>query len=56
MSKKKYYAVRAGAVPGIYLTWDDAKIQVQGFSGAQYKSFENILEAERYLPVKCNQY
>lgn len=55
MSKRKYYAVRAGTVPGIYLTWDDAKEQVQGFSGAQYKSFEDILEAEKYLLGEDNE-
>ena len=55
MNKKKYYAVRAGAVPGIYLSWDDAKEQVQGFSGAQYKSFENILDAEKYLIGEDNE-
>ncbi len=55
MSKRKYYAVRVGTVPGIYLTWDDAKKQVQGFSGAKYKSFEDILEAEKYLLGEDNE-
>ncbi|NLN48120.1 MAG: RNase H [Clostridiales bacterium] len=55
MGKKKYYAVRVGEVPGIYLTWDDAKEQVQGYSGGQYKSFENILDAEKYLLGEDNK-
>lgn len=46
---KKYYAVKAGRVPGIYLTWDDCKRQVDGFSGAMYKSFPTEEEAEAYV-------
>lgn len=41
MAKKaKFYAVKAGRVPGIYFTWDDCKAQVDGFKGACYKSFD----------------
>lgn len=39
MAKKKYYAVQCGRVPGVYLTWEECKKQVDGFSGAVYKSF-----------------
>lgn len=46
---KKYYAVAKGKVPGIYMTWDDCKKQVEHFSGAVYKSFPNIQEAERFI-------
>lgn len=46
---KKYYAVRVGKMPGIYLTWDDCKSMVDGYPGAVYKSFTNIEEAERFL-------
>ena len=35
----KVYAVRVGLVPGIYKTWDEAKVNVLGFPGAKYKSF-----------------
>lgn len=45
----KFYAVKNGRVPGVYRTWDDAKKQVDGFSGAEYKSFENITDATDYL-------
>ena len=31
----KFYAVKNGRVPGVYRTWDDAKKQVDGFSGAE---------------------
>lgn len=46
---KKYYAVRVGKTPGIYLTWDDCKHMVDGYPGAKYKSFPSIAEAEAFL-------
>ena len=49
MAKKKYYAVRVGKVPGIYSTWDQCKEQINGVSGAQYKSFPTLAEAEHYI-------
>ncbi len=49
MAKKKFYAVRSGVKPGIYETWAECEMQIKGFSGAQYKSFESISEAEKYM-------
>jgi ribonuclease HI len=47
MAKKtKFYVVWHGREKGIYASWDDCKKQVDGFEGAQYKSFENLKEAE----------
>ncbi|ANZ57816.1 RNase HI [Fructilactobacillus lindneri] len=46
---KKFYAVRKGKHPGIYQTWDETKQQVDGFSGAEYKSFLTHQEASDYL-------
>lgn len=46
---KKYYAVRKGKEPGIYETWDECKAQTAGFSGAEYKSFPTIEEAEAFM-------
>ena len=46
---KKYYAVAKGKTPGIYLTWNDCKAQVDGFSGAVYKGFATIQEAEEFV-------
>lgn len=45
----KYYAVRAGRQTGIYRSWDVAKKQVSGFSGAQYKSFSTEAEAQAFM-------
>lgn len=46
---KKYYAVRVGHNPGIYVTWSDCEVQVKGFPGAQYKSFPTEAEAKAYM-------
>lgn len=45
----KFYAVRVGRTPGIYNTWDDCKAQVDGVSGATYKSFKTAAEAAEYM-------
>lgn len=45
----KYYAVKKGKVPGIYLNWNDCKAMVDGYPGAVYKSFKTIEEAENLL-------
>lgn len=49
---EKYYAVLIGRNPGIYLTWDACKIEVEGFEGAKYKSFSSLAEAKAYLNGK----
>ena len=46
---KKVYAVRKGKTPGLYMTWDDCKAQVDGFAGAEYKSFADPQDAMAYL-------
>lgn len=45
----KYYSVKKGKNPGIYLTWDECKKNVNGFTGAEYKSFKSYEEACAYL-------
>lgn len=49
MAKKKYYAVKCGIKPGVYETWAECEAQTKGFSGAQYKSFGTMTEAEKYM-------
>lgn len=49
MGKKKFYAVKAGRKPGIYLSWYACKAQITGFSGAVYKGFETEDEARLFL-------
>lgn len=49
MAKNKYYAVRVGVNPGVYNTWSECEKQVKGVSGAEYKSFLSLEEAEQYV-------
>lgn len=49
---QKFYAVREGRNPGIYLSWADCSTQVSGFSGAVYKSFPTREQAEQFLNQK----
>lgn len=49
--KQKYYAVAKGKMPGIYLTWEDCKAQVEHFPGAVYKSFQTPEEAEAFMEL-----
>ena len=44
---KKFYVVWNGKRPGIYGTWADCKSQIEGFKGAQYKSFPTFAEAKK---------
>ena len=46
---KKYYAVKKGRKVGIFTTWDECKKQVDGFSGAIYKSFTDYDTAVQYV-------
>ena len=47
--KITYYAVKNGKKNGIYRTWDECKVNVLGFPGAEYKGFCSDTEAKRYL-------
>lgn len=47
MAKTKFYVVWEGKTPGIYDNWAACKAQVDGVTGAKYKSFESKPEAER---------
>lgn len=45
----KIYAVRKGKTPGIYKTWTECQAQINGYSGAEYKSFASLDEAKAYI-------
>ena len=48
-SKKKFYAVAKGAMPGIYTTWAETSPLVIGHEGAVYKSFKTLSDAEEWM-------
>lgn len=48
----KFYAVRKGKKPGIYMSWDICKQQTDGFPGAEFNSFPTREAAEEYIGQK----
>lgn len=46
---KKVYAVKKGRETGIFTDWDTCKKQVDGFPGAEYKSFTDPQDALAYI-------
>lgn len=47
MAKQKFYVVWEGVTPGIYSSWTDCQLQIKGYEGAKYKSFDSREDAER---------
>ena len=45
--KPKFYVVWEGHRPGVYKTWPECQNQIGGYSGAKYKSFGSLAEAEK---------
>ncbi|MCS6822523.1 MAG: ribonuclease H family protein [Microscillaceae bacterium] len=51
--KKKYYVVWKGYQVGIFDNWNECKRQVEGYSGAKYKSFDSLAEAQDAFRLGC---
>ena len=49
MKASKFYAVREGREPGVYLSWVQCEAQVKGYPNAAFKSFATREEAEAYV-------
>lgn len=49
-----YYAVKVGHVPGVYTTWTDAALNVNGYSGAIYKKFTDLAAAEAFTGMPAS--
>ncbi|MED6132109.1 hypothetical protein PIB30_016140 [Stylosanthes scabra] len=47
--QSKFYAVKAGRVPGIYETWEEVEPQVRGFKFAKHQSFCFYDEVVHYM-------
>ena len=54
--KKKYYVVWQGHKKGVFTSWATCKKQIDGFTGAQYKSFADKKEAEVAFSKNYNDY
>ena len=49
MAKKKVYAVRKGKKTGLFYSWNECEMAVNGYTGAEFKSFLSEEEAIKYL-------
>ena len=56
MAKGKYYTVWKGKQPGIYNNWKDCKKAIEGYKGAQYKSFLSLEEAKKAFDKSYDDY
>lgn len=56
MAKHKFYVVWKGVNPGIYTSWTDCRLQIQGYKGAIYKSFETEEEATKAFSSSAHLY
>lgn len=56
MAKTKFYVVWKGRKTGVFTSWNVCKQQIDGFEGAQYKSFSNLEEAEIASKRNYNDY
>jgi ribonuclease HI len=54
--KIAFYAVRKGRIPGIYLTWNEAKKQINGYSGAIFKKFNTKQQALKFANISHHKY
>jgi ribonuclease HI len=46
--------VRVGRRPGIYTSWEQCKLQTRNYSGAVFKSFVNLSDAQTFLKGNDN--
>ena len=56
MAKQKYYVVWKGRKTGIFTTWAECEKQVKGFVGAQFKAFDNEMDAEAAYLANYDDY
>ena len=54
--KKKFYVVWNGRKTGVFTSWKVCKAQIDGFDGAQYKSFADLDAAEKASEGKYDDY
>ncbi|CEG79722.1 hypothetical protein RMATCC62417_14153 [Rhizopus microsporus] len=51
-----FYAVRVGRHQGVYRNWADCKEQVNGVSGAKFKKFNSLEEAQGFVDAENSNY
>ena len=56
MKKQRFYVVWNGLTPGIYTSWNECKMQIDGVKQALYKAFDTLAEAERAYASTPGEY
>jgi ribonuclease HI len=56
MKKQRFYVVWNGLTPGIYTSWNECKMQIEGVKQALYKAFDTLAEAERAYASTPGEY
>ena len=56
MGKQRYYVVWNGVRDGVYTSWDECQKAVYGFSGAKFKAFKTMGEAEEAFRIGYEAY
>jgi ribonuclease HI len=54
--KLKFYTVWVGRNPGVYSSWEECQLQINGFENAIYKSFSTKEEAEAAFKADSKDY
>ena len=44
-----FYAVRRGRVPGVYMSWEEARAQVYRYPNCDHHSFKTMGAAKHYV-------
>lgn len=56
MKKKKFYVVWKGKKNGVFSSWDECKKSIDGFKGAEYKSFPDLASAVKAAQETYDKY
>ena len=54
-NKPKFYAVARGRQKGVFGSWDECRVHVEGFPGAMFKGFKTEQEAKDYMQTQAEQ-
>lgn len=52
---QKYYGVKVGKTPGVYLTWEECKDNTHGYPKAVFKSFATYEEAAEFAGIEYEE-
>ena len=56
MKKQRFYVVWNGLTPGIYTSWNECKMQIDGVKQALYKAFDTLAEAKQAYASSPGEY